>query len=239
MTGLVVKITHDLPEQTVLFKKKTYSATTDGPAANTRAKAFRKGQQFKDTAERIMASSAETPADENTNESPMAHGAGEEIVATMAGIVDKLQQVAVGVGVAHPSYAVSKFDGVSEDVEMWLQKFERHARLQYLHAENYVDAFAFHVTGVAETWFLTLPASQLGGVESGVPRTLCTIAAWQVETRARPLLHEAATGTKHRQLCGRRAESGSWCRDDRGPTRAASVERPAREGDAVCGDVTT
>ena len=108
----------------------------------------------------MMASSAETPADDNTNESPMAHGAGDEIVATMAGIVDKLQQVAVGVGAAHPSYAVSKFDGVSEDVEMWLQKFERHARLQYLHAENYVDAFAFHVTGVAETWFLTLPASQ-------------------------------------------------------------------------------
>jgi len=70
----------------------------------------------------------------------MAHGAGDEIVATMAGIVDKLQQVAVGVGAAHPSYAVSKFDGVfdgeSEDVEIWLQKFERRARLQYLHAEN-------------------------------------------------------------------------------------------------------
>ena len=108
----------------------------------------------------MMASSAETAADENTNESPMAHGAVEEIVATMAGIIDKLQQVAVGVGAAHPSYAVSKFDGVSEDVEMWLQKFKRHARLQYLHTENYVDAFAFHVTGVAETWFLTLPASQ-------------------------------------------------------------------------------
>ena len=33
-----------------------------------------------------------------TNKRPMAHGAGEEIVAAMAGIVDKLQQVAVGFG---------------------------------------------------------------------------------------------------------------------------------------------
>ena len=81
-----------------------------------------------------------------TNKRPMAHGAGEEIFAAMAGIVDRLQQVAVGVGTAHLSNALSRFDGESEDADMWLQTIEGHARLQYLHVENYVDAFAFHVT---------------------------------------------------------------------------------------------
>jgi hypothetical protein len=36
----------------------------------------------------------------------------------MAGIVDQLQQVAVGVGAAHPSYAVNKVDGIAEDAEV-------------------------------------------------------------------------------------------------------------------------
>ena len=79
-----------------------------------------------------MASNAETPAGGDTNDSPMAHGAVTEMVATMAGIIDKLQQVAIGVGAAHPTYAVSKFDGVSKNADMWLHKFEHHARLQYL-----------------------------------------------------------------------------------------------------------
>ena len=51
------------------------------------------------------------------------------------------------------------------------QKFERHLRLQHLRTENYVDAFAFHVTGVAETWFETLPASQQSSWE--VLRAAC------------------------------------------------------------------
>ena len=40
------------------------------------------------------------------------------------------------------------------------------------------------------------PAYELGGGESGVAKTLCTIAAWQMETRARPLLDVTASGKK-------------------------------------------
>ena len=79
------------------------------------------------------------------------------MVAAIEGIVNKLQQVAVGVGSAHQNYAVNKFDGITEDADMWQQKLEGYTRLQNLTVDHYTDCFAFHVTGVAETWFLTLP----------------------------------------------------------------------------------
>jgi hypothetical protein len=40
------------------------------------------------------------------------------MVAAMADIVDQLQQVAVGVGAAHPSYALNKVDGIAEDADV-------------------------------------------------------------------------------------------------------------------------
>ena len=60
----------------------------------------------------VMESSTETLVGDNMieNKSLMVHGVGAEMVAAMAGIIDKLQQVAVGVGAAHPSYAINKFD---------------------------------------------------------------------------------------------------------------------------------
>ena len=42
-------------------------------------------------------------------------------------------------------------------MDEWLEHFGRHARLQKLTVNQYCDAFTFHVTGVAETWFFTLP----------------------------------------------------------------------------------
>ena len=67
------------------------------------------------------------------------------------------------------------------------------------------------------------PAYELGGGESDVPKTLCTIAAWHMETRARPLLDVTASGKKRHQFCGRRDESSSRLGDDTGITLAASV----------------
>ena len=49
-------------------------------------------------------------------------------------------------------------EGIGENVDEWLEHFERHTRLQ-LTVNQYCDAFTFHVTGVAETWFFTLPQS--------------------------------------------------------------------------------
>ena len=59
----------------------------------------------------------------------------EAMVAAIGGIVNKLQQVAVGVGSAHQNYAVNKFNRILEDADMWLQKFVRYARMQYLSVD--------------------------------------------------------------------------------------------------------
>ena len=75
---------------------------------------------------------------ENTgeNEGQVTHVVDEAMVAAIEGIVNKLQQVAVGFGSAHPNYAVNKFDGITEDADLWLQKFERYARLQNLIVDH-------------------------------------------------------------------------------------------------------
>ena len=57
------------------------------------------------------------------NERQVTHVVDEAMVAAIEGIVKKLQQVAVGVGSAHQNYAVNKFDGMTEDADLWMQKF--------------------------------------------------------------------------------------------------------------------
>ena len=71
--------------------------------------------------------------------------------------MDKLDKVSMNT--ARPTYTVMAFVGAGEDVVAWLANFERYARLQNLVGNQCADAFAFHVAGIAETWYATLPAS--------------------------------------------------------------------------------
>ena len=82
---------------------------------------------------------------------------GGDIVAAIGEMVDKLDKVSVNT--ARPAYTVKAFVGAGEDVVAWLANFERYARLQNLVGNQCADAFAFHVSGIAETWYATLPAS--------------------------------------------------------------------------------
>ena len=93
----------------------------------------------------------------NSNENQVSQEVNGAMITAIEGIVTKLQQVAVGA--TNPSYTINKLTGIGENVDEWLEHFERHARLQQLTVSQYCDAFAFHVTGVAETWFFTLPNS--------------------------------------------------------------------------------
>ena len=82
---------------------------------------------------------------------------GGDIVAAIGEMVDRLDKVAVNT--ARPTYTVKAFGGAGEDVVAWLANFERYARLQNLVGNQCADAFAFHVSGIAETWYATLPDS--------------------------------------------------------------------------------
>ena len=106
-------------------------------------------------AESGSAESEQMPTTANSNESQPSQQVNGAMITAIEGIVTKLQQVAVGP--TNPSYSISKLTGIGENVDEWLEHFERHARLQQLAVTQYCDAFAFHVTGVAETWFFTLP----------------------------------------------------------------------------------
>ena len=78
-------------------------------------------------------------------------------MAAIGEMVDRLDKVSVNT--ARPTYTVKAFVGDGEDVVAWLANFERYARLQNLVENQCADAFAFHVSGIAETWYATLPAS--------------------------------------------------------------------------------
>ena len=118
---------------------------TDGPAKDTRANRTRNVRPLVTTERRLaeyeMVNSEPNAAmsiSENTgeNEGQVTHVVDEAMVAAIEGIVNKLQHVAVGVGSAHQNYAVNKFDGITEDADLWLQKFERYARLQNLIVDH-------------------------------------------------------------------------------------------------------
>ena len=110
MTGLFITKTKRFARTNGEIQTCQTLSITDGPVDSTRAKASRNVRQLS-----VMEFSAENT---NENEGPMTHGTGAETVAAMAGIVDQLQQVAVGVGAARPSYAVNKVDGIPEDAEV-------------------------------------------------------------------------------------------------------------------------
>ena len=85
------------------------------------------------------------------------HTTGGDIVAAIGEMVDKHDKVSMNT--TRPTYTVKAFVGAGEDVVAWLANFERYARLQNLVGNQCADAFAFHVSGIAETWYATLPAS--------------------------------------------------------------------------------
>ena len=91
------------------------------------------------------------------NDTTTAHTTGGDMVAAIGEMVDRLDKVAVNT--ARPTYTVKALVGAGEDVVAWLANFERYARLQNLVGNQCADAFAFHVSGIAETWYDTLPAS--------------------------------------------------------------------------------
>ena len=137
-------------------------STTEGPALNTRANANAKriaGRKRTEmdttTTTGPAAESEQLPTTASASESQPSQQINGAMITAIEGIVTKLQQVAVGP--TNPSYSISKLTGIGENVDEWLEHFERHARLQQLAVTQYCDAFAFHVTGVAETWFFTLP----------------------------------------------------------------------------------
>ena len=133
-------------------------STTEGPALNTRANAKRiagrkRTEMDTTTTTGSAAESEQLQTTANASESQPSQQINGAMITAIEGIVTKLQQVAVGP--ANPSYSISKLTGIGENVDEWLEHFERHARLQQLAVTQYCDAF--HVTGVAETWFFTLP----------------------------------------------------------------------------------
>ena len=108
----------------------------DGPAKNLRG-----------TKQRSMASA-------KTSEAPSEYVTGDELIAAMDVMIAKLQQVSFTA--AQLNYVMTSFNGNTND---WLQQFKRCARVQQLTSDQYADAFAFHVTGIAQTWYVTLPDS--------------------------------------------------------------------------------
>ena len=96
-------------------------------------------------------------ASAKTSEALPEHVAGDGLAAAMDVMIAKLQQVSVTA--ARPNYVVTSFNSTTNDVENWLQQFEQYAKLQQLTSDQYADAFAFHVTGIAQTWYVTLPDS--------------------------------------------------------------------------------
>lgn len=115
-------------------------AKTDGPAQNTRGK-------------KNIAGMASPPIENPDMQQENIDGDG--LVAAVDGMIEKLQKVSFSA--ARTNYVVTTFDGKTNDGENWMKQFERYARLQQLTIDQYADAFAFHVKGIALTWYDTLP----------------------------------------------------------------------------------
>ena len=142
-----------------------YNCTTEGPAQNTRSATIRTHSLTRESVDMDTAMPRVTPAAPGNSDDAAGTDSnlrndtttGGDIVAAIGEMVDRLDKVAVNT--ARPTYTVKAFGGAGEDVVAWLANFERYARLQNLVGNQCADAFAFHVSGIAETWYATLPDS--------------------------------------------------------------------------------
>ena len=98
---------------------------------------------------------ASPPVENENPEMQQENVDGDGLVAAVDGMIEKLQKVSFSA--ARTNYVVTTFDGKTNDGENWMKQFERYARLQQLTEAQYADAFAFHVKGIALTWYDTLP----------------------------------------------------------------------------------
>ena len=86
---------------------------------------------------------------------PQSNGGVTE-ASVLAALVDRIEKITV----SKPS--ICKFEGDVTAAEGWLRQYERYASLQSMMPRQQADALAFHISGIALTWYTSLVVYQAG-----------------------------------------------------------------------------